>query len=1149
MMRLRRLGLDLFGHFTGHALDFGPRRENGPDFHIVYGPNEAGKTTTMEGYLRLLYGFDARESYAFRHERKALRVSGILDIDGVETPYTRLPSRNASLVDGSNTPVPQAPLDAALAGLSQEDYRKLFCLDDVTIEKGGEEIIDSKGDVGRMLFAASAGISDLSAILDGVTEETRALYLKGSGKPQFAVLNAELKEINAQIREGDVSATAWRGLREALEAATADEAAANTDYQDARARELRLAAMADMLPLLDEVETLRTRLSDCARYPDRLDIDPESLVTLLADQQGFEADQTRLTGEIETLQGRLDAIERDPDCLSLAAALDDLDDLYGQYRAAVLHLPNRRTSLDEAMAQMRRAADDLGIADTVDLETLALSPAKIAALDKARDRLEDALRDAEKERAELRDIHERVAEAQQALDALASESPHDPEIDGLLARFDRAGHAVATQQIADAQGRYRKALAALAIKGKSFDAPPAVSLTATEAADMVERLAALERTHAAEAEKLDAIAVEEANAEARITALTARAGIVADAEVETALAERTTLWSAHRRALSDETADDFETAMVTVDAMASRRVEQATDLGELRGLETERAECAIRSQQSKATLKRHAAALAEARAPLDALSSEVGLTLSPTPGGIVAWLEKVEMAHGEALALEDATAVATPMLDKGHALAGDLARLLPEARPNDDLATLLDMAEAQAKTARTHASAVQRETGRLDSLRKTEKRRTGALEKAEIAQEEARTAWVAMVADISGEAIDPDTLLASLDPLRTLRAADDDRRDMASRIEKMEAEQGRFRAAVTALAEKHGIIPADDPLDTHASLAATGDLARKAEDRWLETNEQLDAKTTALDTAEQSLAQVARQIADLGTAFDPSIPTDTIDALRKSVIEAHTIIADREALAAHEQTIRTRLTVPDIEAAHEMLAGRSAEAIAAERAALATDIDLAETRYRTTIGTRQTAGDTLRAVTGDADIARLVERRRTIELDLQEVALDYLELKLGQDLANEAIRRYREENRHAMLDATERAFADLTNGAYASLTTRPDGASETLLAIDADGTSKAATAMSKGTRFQLFLALRAAAYEQMAAKGVVLPFFCDDVFETFDEDRTRAACALMARIGETGQAIYLTHHRHVIDLACEVCGDAVTIHDISPDAS
>jgi len=175
----------------------------------------------------------------------------------------------------------------------------------------------------------------------------------------------------------------------------------------------------------------------------------------------------------------------------------------------------------------------------------------------------------------------------------------------------------------------------------------------------------------------------------------------------------------------------------------------------------------------------------------------------------------------------------------------------------------------------------------------------------------------------------------------------------------------------------------------------------------------------------------------------------------------------------------------------------------------------------------------------------LVARRQTIELEMESVVRDFLELRIGHLMADQAIRRYRDKHRSGMMEAAEAAFTELTTGAYRGLTTQIEGANETLVAIQSsDGAAKQAHALSKGTRFQLYLALRAAAYEQMAANGTVLPFFCDDVFETFDEDRTRAACGLMRRIGLTGQAVYLTHHRHVVEIAKDVCGDDVHIHEI-----
>ncbi|NKF31058.1 AAA family ATPase, partial [Pseudomonas sp. BGM005] len=55
-MRLRRLDLVRYGKFTDHSIDFGAARPGSPDLHIVYGLNEAGKSTTFAAYLDLLYG-------------------------------------------------------------------------------------------------------------------------------------------------------------------------------------------------------------------------------------------------------------------------------------------------------------------------------------------------------------------------------------------------------------------------------------------------------------------------------------------------------------------------------------------------------------------------------------------------------------------------------------------------------------------------------------------------------------------------------------------------------------------------------------------------------------------------------------------------------------------------------------------------------------------------------------------------------------------------------------------------------------------------------------------------------------------------------------------------------------------------------------
>ena len=96
----------------------------------------------------------------------------------------------------------------------------------------------------------------------------------------------------------------------------------------------------------------------------------------------------------------------------------------------------------------------------------------------------------------------------------------------------------------------------------------------------------------------------------------------------------------------------------------------------------------------------------------------------------------------------------------------------------------------------------------------------------------------------------------------------------------------------------------------------------------------------------------------------------------------------------------------------------------------------------------------------------------------------------------------------------------------------------------ATGAAREAGDMSKGTSCRLYLALGAAAREQLAASWTVLPFLCDDVFGTVDDAGTTAALGLMRETGMTGQAISLTHDAHVVTLARRLFGDEVRIQSL-----
>jgi len=327
MMRLQRLGLEFFGHFTDKWLDFGDRPDGGSDFHLVYGSNEAGKTTVMEAYLRLLYGFRHIEPYDFKHKRPNLKVSATLMLEDGIRKFTRLPGRNNSLVDQSGTTVPETALQGVLSGLAIDDYRKLLCLDDATIEDGGDEIANSKGDIGRLLFSAAAGVSDLSEVLDTVDKRCGDLYKKGGSKSVFAQLKRDLENVTAQIRETDISVSDYRHRKQTLEDAEALEKEVREERRDKLNSQARLEAIAKAFPVSTKIAELTHELEPLQHFPIDLDIDPEELVELSKRRVLLEAEQKRLSDLIDKKTEERDAIVSKPEMVQILKTLGHLRDL------------------------------------------------------------------------------------------------------------------------------------------------------------------------------------------------------------------------------------------------------------------------------------------------------------------------------------------------------------------------------------------------------------------------------------------------------------------------------------------------------------------------------------------------------------------------------------------------------------------------------------------------------------------------------------------------------------------------------------------------------------------------------------------------------------------------------------------------------
>ncbi|HKL70352.1 ATP-binding protein, partial [Salibaculum sp.] len=204
-MRLNRLDLTRYGKFTDLRLSFPPPAPGTPDLHVIYGANEAGKSTLLEGWLDFLFQIPVQSRMAFLHSYQTMQVGAALEIDGRTHDLVRVKKRDASLLDSSGAPMGEALLHGGLRGLDRSSYAAMFSLNRQTLDEGGESILASKGDLGELLFQASAGLTDLAAQLDDLRAESEAFLNKTGRKGALRDLGAAFDDLGKQIRDLDTA--------------------------------------------------------------------------------------------------------------------------------------------------------------------------------------------------------------------------------------------------------------------------------------------------------------------------------------------------------------------------------------------------------------------------------------------------------------------------------------------------------------------------------------------------------------------------------------------------------------------------------------------------------------------------------------------------------------------------------------------------------------------------------------------------------------------------------------------------------------------------------------------------------------------------------------------------------------------------------
>lgn len=158
---------------------------------------------------------------------------------------------------------------------------------------------------------------------------------------------------------------------------------------------------------------------------------------------------------------------------------------------------------------------------------------------------------------------------------------------------------------------------------------------------------------------------------------------------------------------------------------------------------------------------------------------------------------------------------------------------------------------------------------------------------------------------------------------------------------------------------------------------------------------------------------------------------------------------------------------------------------------------------------------------------------------LRDFSRDWIKSQIGLFVLESAITKYERTRQPEVIKAAEGFFGCITGENYPTIIKRID--SEELEILDTSGISKGLIAMSRGTREQLYLAMRLGLIEEYEKRSESMPVIMDDILANFDDDRGPLAIESIKKFSENRQVIVLTCHKNTYDIYRELGANQINL--------
>lgn len=1156
-MRLNYLELIRYGKFTDRRIEL-PVAER--DFHVIVGPNEAGKSTARSAVSDLLYGIPARTRLDFVHAMPDLRLGAGLAVrrlagEAAVLDMQRVKGNKQTLRDPTDKPLADNALAPFLGTTDRDFFSHMFSLDHERMVKGGRSILSASDNLGQILFQSAAGIASLGSVRDDLEAQADKLWSQRKSKDrQYYVAADALDSATTALKQATVRTKDWTEAQAALAAVEQNHDKLRQQLAEVRQRRSQLERIRRVLPTLQALQAHASKQAEMEQAGPVVELPVDAAQALIDAERAIGVEQVAINHQqalLEQAKAALALVDLNTPVLEASAEIAELDAQRLQYRAYPGDITRRQSEIDAQWGVVQRLAKPMGWA-TADVQNVqaqlptAVVRAALARLARASTALHQAAeaadRTVQKKQAEF-------AQAQAELDKLpAAQLPAD--LQAALNRAKKLGDAGAAAQTARALVDQQAAAleAALAALGRWRVPVAALQSMTPPAPDLIHALGQAALNDAAQARAL-ASRITQLQQQCQKTALEAKQyqashDTVSLAELTSAREMRDQTWHAVKdshEALLKHGAE-FELQLGTADAMADRRHDTAQEASELQSRLTQLARVEQELAQAQDEQTQLSAKIEQRQQRWSLLASECGLPGLPFEIA-PSWLESRSAAMGAAATMAQGQGSLQRLHETVASVCADLASALGERVDTADIATLdrlILVAEARLQTAASIGGRRQALDRQLADAQRDLLTLVNDAQSAQLAKETWSAQWRARLQEARFPAeAEPTVIEAQLADLEEMsQALDNMRHTQVDRIDKMKADLDQHAQVAKSLAQRlqPDLLAQSADAIALALAGALGD-ARQAHARAQQLRAEVAEAERQLRSAmlrhDQARASVGPLMQRAGV--------DSIELLAAAIGRSDQWRALRSAIASAERAASESgdglsLAQLQAEATQEDPSG-----LVGTLSSLVSQEDELVTALSTASAQRQAANAALQAIAGTADAAKAEAQRQLALAAMADAVERYVKVFTAAKLLRWSIEQYREAKQGPMLSAASTVFAQLTLGSFDRLVVDFEHDPPQLQGRRHNGQVVDIEGMSEGTQDQLFLALRLAALDMHLDHAQALPFIADDLFINYDDLRAKGGLQALGELSRKTQVLFLTHHEHLLPVIQDVFGGQVNI--------